>query len=62
VRAREQDVEGPLASFVAVERPRKAKIRPTNGPVSLSVWEPDCHTLRAMMLQVSLSLDLSMGT
>jgi hypothetical protein len=32
-----------LASFVAVERSRKAKMRPTNSPVSLSAWELDCH-------------------
>src|SRR5262249_40906712 len=32
----------PLASFVAVERPRKAKMRPTS-PVTLSAWEVDSY-------------------
>jgi hypothetical protein len=32
-----------LASFVTVERPCKAKIRPTRQSAALSAWELDCH-------------------
>jgi hypothetical protein len=44
-----------LASFVVVERPGKAKIRPT-GPVALSAWELDCHGTSASAVQVSRHL------
>jgi hypothetical protein len=51
-----------LASFVAVERPRKAKIRPTSSPASLSVWELDCHASLTTAPQVGWHLRLSVDT
>jgi hypothetical protein len=50
-----------LASFVVVERPRKAKIRP-NSQVALSAWELDCHASLTTVPQLRGQLGLSVGT
>ena len=49
-----------LASFVAVERPSKAKIRPAS-PVALSAWELDCHALVTGTFQVNRHYWLSVS-
>jgi hypothetical protein len=49
-----------LASFVVVERSRKAKIRPTS-PVALSAWELHCHASLTIVPQVRHHLKLSVG-
>ena len=50
-----------LASFVAVERPRKAKIRPTNSQVALSAWELACHILPTMVFAAQRFFSSSVG-